>query len=71
MVSAVKPDTVKTLREWRAYKRLSKSEIAKALDVHPSTYTRMESRPADCTVREANILADVFGCAVEQINFFE
>ncbi|MNC09005.1 helix-turn-helix protein [compost metagenome] len=62
---------VKTLREWRAYRRLSKAEIAKVLGVHPSTYSRMETRPADITVKEATILADVLTCEVGEINFFD
>ncbi|MNW47223.1 helix-turn-helix protein [compost metagenome] len=61
----------KTLREWRAFKRLTKSKVAKFLDVHPSTYASMENKPMDVTVREAAILAELFECRVEEINFFE
>lgn len=71
MIPQGKVENLKTLREWRAYKRLSKAEIAKALGVHPSTYGRMENRPADVSVREANQLAEIFECEVAQINFFE
>ncbi|MBA9088703.1 DNA-binding XRE family transcriptional regulator [Fontibacillus solani] len=61
----------KTLREWRAFRRLPKNQIAKALEVHPSTYNNMEDNPQDVTVREATILAEIFECKVEEINFFE
>ncbi|MNI39653.1 helix-turn-helix protein [compost metagenome] len=61
----------KTLREWRAFKRLTKAKVAKHLDVHPTTYASMENRPMDVTVREAVILAEIFECKVEEINFFE
>lgn len=61
----------KTLREWRAFRRLSKAAIAQSLGVHPSTYARMENRPGEVSVREANLLAQAFDCEVGDINFFD
>lgn len=61
----------KTLREWRAFRRLTRKEVAKRLDVHPSTYARMENHPSDVSVLEANLLAEIFDCGVTEINFFE
>lgn len=62
---------LRTLREWRVFRRATKAEIAQALGVHPSTYARMEDRPEDATVKEAILLAEFFECEVEEINFFE
>lgn len=62
---------VRTLREWRAYRIMTKAAVAKALDVHPTTYANMEKRPGDVSVKDANQLAQIFGCDVGEINFFE
>ncbi|OPG98964.1 hypothetical protein B2I21_07350 [Chryseobacterium mucoviscidosis] len=71
MIPSETQNTFRTLREWRVYRRLEKRIIAQALDVHPSTYARMEDRPEDVSVSEANVLADVFQCELQEINFFE
>lgn len=68
---AATEQAAKTLREWRAFRRKTKAEVAKALEVHPSTYARMEDRPADVTMREASLLAKIFNCEVGEINFFD
>ncbi|WP_342419831.1 helix-turn-helix transcriptional regulator [Paenibacillus sp. FSL H8-0168] len=61
----------RTLREWRAYRKLSKTAVAEKLDIHTSTYTRMEERPETITMLESMELAKVFGCVVGEIIFFE
>lgn len=71
MITAGTATMQKTLREWRAYLRLTKADVAHGLGVHPSTYARMEAHPEDVTVGEANVLAKIFGCEVSGINFFE
>ncbi|MEF2965088.1 helix-turn-helix transcriptional regulator [Paenibacillus sp. M1] len=71
MVPNATPSTVKTLREWRAYRRLPKAQIAKILSVHPSTYAKMEDRPGDVSMNDARILAEIFECRLEEINFFD
>lgn len=61
----------RTVREWRAYLRLSKSEVAKRMGVHVQTYTRMEDKPESITLTEAVKLSSVFGCVPKEIIFFE
>lgn len=62
---------VKTVREWRAYRRMTKSEAAKAVGVTPPTYTRMENNPSDISIRASEKLASIFQCDVREINFFD
>lgn len=61
----------RTVREWRAFRKLTKSSIAARLGVHSGTYKRMEDHPEKTTFEEALRLADVFGCKVGEIIFFE
>lgn len=61
----------RTIREWRAYRKLTKSKIANNMKVCISTYTRMENRPESVSMHEAAELADVFECKVRDIIFFE
>jgi DNA-binding XRE family transcriptional regulator len=61
----------RTVREWRAYRRLSKSEVAKQMKVHTQTYSRMEDKPENITLTYAVKLSSVFGCDPKEIIFFE
>ncbi|WP_211750413.1 helix-turn-helix transcriptional regulator [Paenibacillus sp. Marseille-Q4541] len=61
----------RTIREWRAYRKLTKTKIADSMKVCISTYTRMENRPESVSMQEASELADVFECRVRDIVFFE
>ena len=61
----------RTLREWRAIHNLSKSDMARRLKVHDSTYASMERNPEKITVQRAIQLSEIFGCPVRKIIFFE
>lgn len=69
--AVVSQEQVRTLEEWRAVKKLSKSAIARILDCHPSTYAKLEDNPGNITVETALVLSVVFGCEVKQIKFFK
>jgi Predicted transcriptional regulators len=64
-------DRRRTVREWRAFRRLTKTEIARRLDVHLSTYINMEDHPEEIKMKYANRLADIFECELHDIIFFE
>ncbi|MDQ1233315.1 transcriptional regulator with XRE-family HTH domain [Paenibacillus sp. SORGH_AS306] len=61
----------KTIREWRAFRKLTKTKIASELRIHVSTYTRMEDRPSSVSMEDAVKLSEVFQCEVGNIIFFE
>lgn len=61
----------RTLREWRAYRDLSKSEIAEKLGVTVLTYSTYEKHPEKMRIKDAAVLADLFGCEIQDIIFFE
>ncbi|MFD1179665.1 helix-turn-helix domain-containing protein [Paenibacillus puldeungensis] len=61
----------KTLREWRAFCRLNKKEVASLLGVHISTYAKMEDDPVKIQIKYVPKLAEVFGCDTRDIIFFE
>ncbi len=63
--------TRRTVREWRAYLKLTRNEMAEKLDIHPSTYSRMENHPGTIRMDDAAALAEAFGCNVKDIIFFE
>jgi|GEM_PF-2858048 len=61
----------RTLREWRAYLKKSKKELAKALGIHSSTYAKWEDHPQEIRVCEIPRLAAALGCEANEIIFFE
>lgn len=61
----------RTLREWRALKKLDKQDLATAIGVHPSTYAKWEDHPAEIKIKEAVRIAEVLNCNVSDIIFFE
>lgn len=61
----------RTLREWRALKKMDKQDLATAIGVHPSTYAKWEDHPADIKIKEAVRIAEVLNCDVSDIIFFE
>ncbi|KAF6569044.1 helix-turn-helix transcriptional regulator [Paenibacillus sp. EKM206P] len=62
---------MKTLREWRAYKKLSKRKVAEVLGVSESTYVRMEETPYKLSIKTAMALSEFYQCDLREINFFE
>ncbi|GIO42533.1 helix-turn-helix transcriptional regulator [Paenibacillus apis] len=61
----------RTLREWRAFRRLSKTAISSRMGVHISTYTNIEEHPWEIKMKYAIKLAEIFECEVHDIIFFE
>lgn len=61
----------RTIREWRAYRRLQKGEMASRMGVYISTYSRMENEPQEIKMKDAEKLASIFGCSLYDIIFFE
>ncbi|MDX2330390.1 helix-turn-helix domain-containing protein [Sinorhizobium medicae] len=61
----------RTIREWRAIRDFSKSDMARRLKVTPSTYASMERNPEKISIKRAVELANIFGCPVRMIIFFE
>lgn len=59
-----------TLRQWRKAKEISVANMAKALDIHPNTYSKWEEDPGMITMRNARRIADVLEIKVEAIDFF-
>ncbi|MNP68181.1 hypothetical protein D3C76_1640980 [compost metagenome] len=64
-------DRRRTVREWRAFRRLSKKEIAYRMGVHLSTYANMEDHPEEIKMKHAHQLSAIFGCEIHDIIFFE
>lgn len=63
--------TRRTMREWRAYLKMNKSDTAKKIGVHPSTYAGWEEYPTNIKMGDTIRIAQAFGCGVDQIVFFE
>ncbi|WP_217563039.1 helix-turn-helix transcriptional regulator [Paenibacillus sp. GbtcB18] len=61
----------RTLREWRAKQKLTKQEMSRKLGIHPSTYSKWEEHAEDIRIVDAIRIADVLGCRVSEIVFFE
>lgn len=60
----------RTVREWRVFRKYTKSAMAAQLGVHDSTYRRIEDHPEKITVQDALRLAEVLNCQVGEIIFF-
>lgn len=71
MIAKQTAKETKTVREWRAFRRMTKGAVAKEIGVHPATYARMENNPSTITIRHVALLADVFGCNADDIFFLE
>ncbi|MHA7580431.1 helix-turn-helix transcriptional regulator [Paenibacillus vandeheii] len=63
--------TRRTIREWRAYRKLTKSAMALKLGVHNNTYKRIEEQPEKLEIEEAMRLAEALECKMSEIIFFE
>ncbi|MNJ01796.1 hypothetical protein D3C73_1615460 [compost metagenome] len=50
---------------------MTKTEMATNLKVYIDTYTRMEDNPERIRVEDGERLANVFGCELKDIIFFE
>lgn len=61
----------RTIREWRAFKKLTKAKVAELMGKHASTYARLEDNPGSITIEDAIKLAEVFECDVRDIIFFD
>lgn len=61
----------RTLREWRAKRKLNKAAMSKKLGVHASTYAKWENNPEEISIKEAIRISEVLGCRVRDIIFFE
>ncbi|MEK3699305.1 MULTISPECIES: helix-turn-helix transcriptional regulator [unclassified Paenibacillus] len=64
-------DNKKTLREWRVKRFKSKQDLAELLDVHPSTYAKMELKPEEMRLRQLVLIVDFLECNLSDILFFE
>lgn len=61
----------RTLEEWRAFRGLTRQKAAKAVGVHPTTWSKWEANPSCLKVSEAAKVAEVFGCETREIIFFK
>lgn len=61
----------RTMREWRAYLKMTKNDIAKKIGVHPSTYATWEEYPENIKIGDTIRIAQAFHCEVNEIDFFE
>lgn len=61
----------RTLREWRAFLKLNKQEMARMLGIHPATYSKWEDKPEEIRVCDVVKIANVLKCDVSEIIFFE
>lgn len=58
-----------TPKELRGLHHKTQAEVARALNVHVTTYQRMEKNPETVRVCEGKILADFYGVKFEDIFF--
>lgn len=71
MIGTTNPIERKTIREWRAYRRLTKADVARIMAVDIKTYMKMEDNPENISMIRAVKLAEIFQCEVHNIIFFE
>ncbi len=51
----------------RREKRLKQKEVAVKLGIHPQTYHKKECGKLDFSLREAKMLAKMFGCTLDDL----
>ena len=62
----------RTIREWRAFRRLNKKKLAEFIGVSFPTYHKWENgRAGEIRFRQAILLSKAFQCEVDDIIFFE
>lgn len=61
----------KTLREWRASRRLSMAALAKLADVSEATVESIENGRHTPSLKSMRQIADVFGVGLDQIDWPE
>src|SRR5690606_24584155 len=60
-------DLAKNLKTLREEKGLLQKEVANAVDVHPSNYSKMEKGERDISIEVADKLAKFYGITIDQI----
>lgn len=61
----------KTIREWRAYRKFTKKEVALSIGIHQSTYSKWEDNPSDIRIADIPRLAEAFQCHANEIIFLK
>lgn len=60
-------DLAKNLKALREKKGLLQKEVASAVDVHPSNYSKMEKGERDISIEVADRLAKFFGITLDEL----
>ena len=60
-------DLAKNLKALREEKGLLQKEVANAVDVHPSNYSKMEKGERDVSIEVADKLAKFFGITLDEL----
>ena len=58
-----------TLGQVRMLRKKTQKECADALNIHVSTYRRLEKNPSDFTVEQAKTLCEFLGVAYDDVFF--
>ncbi len=60
-------DLAKNLKALREEKGLLQKEVANAVDVHPSNYSKMEKGERDISIEVADKLAKFYGISIDEL----
>lgn len=60
-------DLAKNLKTLREEKGLLQKEVANAVDVHPSNYSKMEKGERDISIEVADKLAKFYGISIDEL----
>lgn len=60
-----------TVKQARVGANLTQAVIAEKMNVHPTTYLRMEKHPEDMTVKQAMLFSNIVGLNFNDIIFVE
>lgn len=60
-------DLARNLKTLREEKGLLQKEVASAVDVHPSNYSKMEKGERDISIEVADKLAKIYGISIDEL----
>ena len=60
-----------TVRQARMMRELTQQQMADALEVHRTTYRKLEEHPEHITIAQAKEISRVTGVSINDLNFFD
>ena len=58
-----------TMKQARAGAKMTQAAVADAMNVHPTTYCKMEKHPENMTIKQAMLFSNIVGLNFDDIIF--